>query len=115
MIDFSKIKFSEQQLGTFGNIEISGGLKLQKKIYLNPDTIYNNTNAKIAARDRIKYEIYKEIYGEIKEELENLKNLIGFHGKHKEDIVLNYRPHYLTDNTVKEIINKLSDLVKMPE
>lgn len=112
MIDLNSITILEEKLGDFGNIQLKGGVVITHTVGIS-NGYYDK--AENDAKLKIKKELWKKIYGDLAEPINELKNLVKEYLLEPTEKGYSYHPYFLNSARTQELIDKIDNLLKMPE
>lgn len=113
MIDFSKIKITEEKLGTFGDIQLKGVIKLESQRLIHAEHLYLQPNLIDHCKLEIKRNLHNKIYGELQNPFLYIEDVI------KTYVIpnMNYSPTpwFVNEKELTENLEKIRKILQSPE
>lgn len=113
MIDFSKIKITEEKLGTFGDVQLKGNIKLESQYLIHAEDLYHQSNLVDNYKLEIKKDLHDKIYGELKNPFFYLEDII------KTYVIPNMgysqHPYFVDEKELMENLDKIRKVLELPK
>lgn len=110
MIDFSKIKITEEKLGTFGDIQLKGGIRIDA---VQNITEHSSKQEIDFQKSEIRRELHNKVYGELQNSFFYIEDLI------KAYVIpnMNYSPTpwFVNEKELKENLDKIRKVLEWPK